>query len=85
MYTDGSKTRQGAVAGFVILSGKDKILQTQNISLTDNASIFQAELIAIQEAAKQLLLHEETTGSYANGDRNGEKNWTVQIVGGILN
>ena len=46
------------------MSGKDKVVQTQSINLSVSASIFQAELIAIQEAAKYLLLHEETEGTY---------------------
>ena len=64
VYTDGSKTSQGAGSGYVILSGKDRVLNTQSINLTGEASIFQAELIAIQEAAKHLYTHEDTHGLY---------------------
>ena len=52
--------KQGAGSGYVILSGKDRELNTQSINLTGEASIFQAELIAIQEAAKHLYTHEDT-------------------------
>ena len=57
MYTDRSKTKQGAGSGYVILSGKDRVQNTQSINLTEEASIFQVELIAIQEAAKHLNTH----------------------------
>ena len=61
VYTDGS---QGAGSGFVILSGKDTVLHTQSINLTEKASIFQAELIAIQEAAIHLYTHEDIQRCY---------------------
>ena len=64
VYTDRSKTNQGAGSRYVILSGKDRVLNTQSINLTGEASIFQAELIAIQEAAKHLYTHEDTQGLY---------------------
>ena len=64
MYTDGSKTKQGAGLGYVILSEKDKVQHTQSINLTGEASIFQAELIAIQEAAKHLQLKKDAGGMY---------------------
>ena len=64
MYTDGSKTKQGAGSGYVILSGKDRVLSTRSINLTGEASIFQAELITIQEAAKHLYTHKDTQGFY---------------------
>ena len=64
VYTDGSKTKQGSGAGYVIMSGKDRVLYTQSINLTENASIFQAELIAIQEAAIYLLNNEDTQGVF---------------------
>ena len=64
MYTDVCETKQGAGSRYVILSGKDRVLNTQSINLTGEASIFQAELIAIQEAAKDLYTHEDTPGLY---------------------
>ena len=64
VYTDGSKTKQGAGSGYVMLKGKGDVLHTQSINLTGDASIFQAELIAIQEAAKHLTVHEDTWGLY---------------------
>ena len=62
VYTDGSKTKQGAGSGYVILSRKDRVLNTRSINLTGEASIFLAELNAIQEAAKQLYTQEDTQG-----------------------
>ena len=64
VYTDGSKTKQGAGSGYVIIGGKDKVIQTQSINPTGEASIFQAELIAIQEAAMYLYNHEQTEDLY---------------------
>ena len=64
VYTDGSKTKQGAGSGYAIMKGKDEVLHTQSINLTGEASIFQAELIAIQEAAKHLQDNEDTQGLY---------------------
>ena len=64
MYTDGSKTKQGAGAGYVILSGKDRVLNTRSLNLSGVASIFQVESIAIQGAAKQLYTQEDTQGLY---------------------
>ena len=64
VFTDGSKTKQGAGSGYIIMEGKNTILQTQSINLTGEASIFQAELIAIQEAARYLRLNEDTQGMY---------------------
>ena len=42
---------QGAGAGYVIIEGKGTVISTESISLGQNGSIIQAELIAIQEAA----------------------------------
>ena len=55
IYTDGSKTSQGTGAGYVILQGRNEVIQTQSVNLTNNASIFQAELIAIEQAAQFTL------------------------------
>ena len=55
VYTDGSKTSLGSGSGFVIIKGKKDILYTESINLPDNATIFQAELIAIREAATYLI------------------------------
>ena len=60
----GVKPRKGAGSGYVILSGKDRVLNTHSINLTGEASIFQAELTSIQEAAKHLYTHEDTRGLY---------------------
>ena len=46
------------------MKGKDNVLRTQSINLTGVALIFQAELIAIQEAAEYLRLNEHTQGLY---------------------
>ena len=64
VYTDASKTKQGVGSGYVILKGKGDVLHTQSINLTGDASIFQAELIAIQEAAKHLTVNEDKWGLY---------------------
>ena len=64
VYSEGSKTKQGDGSGYVILSGKDRVLNTQSINLTGQGSIFQAELIAIKEAAKHLYTHKDTQRLY---------------------
>ena len=64
VYTDGSKTKQGAGAGYVIMQGKGKLIHADSIHLTENATIFQAELIAIKEAATLLTTLQETEGQY---------------------
>ena len=46
------------------MKGQREVLHTQSVNLTRNASIFQAELIAIQEAAKHLITHEDTQLMY---------------------
>ena len=46
----------------IILKGKGDVQHTQSINLAEDASIFQAELIAIQEAAKHLTVSEDTCG-----------------------
>ena len=63
VYTDGRKTNQGAGSGYVILCGKDRVLNTQSINLTGEASIFQAELIAIQEA-ESICVHTRIPRDY---------------------
>ena len=60
VYTDGSKTKQGAGSAYVILKGKGDVLHTQSINFTGDASIFQAELIAVQEA--HLTVNKDTWG-----------------------
>ena len=64
IYTDGSKTKQGAGAGYVVMKGKDTLLHAESINLTGNASIFQAELLAIQAAAVHMLTREDTYNQY---------------------
>ena len=41
VYTDKSKTKQGAGSGYVILRAKTDVLHTQSINLTGEASIFR--------------------------------------------
>ena len=49
IYTDGSKTENGAGAGYVVYY-KRKRIQTESISLPDNTTVFQAEITAIYQA-----------------------------------
>ena len=65
VYMDGSKTKQGAGSGYILLRGKGDVLHAQNINWTEDASIFQVELTqAIQEAAKHLTVNEDYWGLY---------------------
>ena len=70
VYMGGSKTKQGAGSGYVILKGKGDVLHTRSINLTGDASIFQAELIAVQEAAKPLTVNKDTGGYTLGGMLN---------------
>ena len=49
IYTDGSKTNNGVGAGYVVYYKKERI-QTESISLTETATVFQAEVTAIYKA-----------------------------------
>ena len=64
LEANDSKVTHYLCSGYVILKGKGDVLHTQSINLTGDASIFQAELIAIQEAAKHLTVNEDTWGLY---------------------
>ena len=55
LYTDGSKTSHGAGAGYVIIAEKAKVQYTQSLNLPSTATWFQAELIAITQAAEYLF------------------------------
>ena len=46
------------------MKGKETLVHAESINLTDNDSIFQAELIIIIEAAIHLTHYEETMGQY---------------------
>ena len=52
-YTDGSKTDYGTGAGYVIYH-KNEVNNYSSIKLNDNATVFQAEIVAIQYAADYL-------------------------------
>ena len=46
-YTDGSKTADGTGSGICIMEN-DKIIKTRALGLTNNATVFQAEIQAIR-------------------------------------
>ena len=54
IYTDGSKTEEHVGAGFIIYH-KGKASQFDNYRLSPNATVFQAEVVAIREAVKAIL------------------------------
>ena len=54
VYTDGSKTEYGVGSGYVVYN-KGKRLQTHSSKLTDTTTVFQAKILAINEAADYLL------------------------------
>lgn len=54
VYTDGSKTKTGTGAGYVIYLKQEKIKE-DNFPLQTNATIFQAEILAIKKAANFLI------------------------------
>ena len=48
IFTDGSKTGQGTGAGLVIMKGSNTVIYNESIKLNDEATVFQAEAIAIE-------------------------------------
>ena len=57
VFTDGSKSDTGVGAGYVVMKGKHTVIQAESIRLSKDASIFQAEAIAVQQAAAFLYNH----------------------------
>ncbi|MCP4489190.1 MAG: hypothetical protein GY820_18040 [Gammaproteobacteria bacterium] len=61
-YTDGSKTEDGTGGGFIITNNNNThTIAESSFKLPDYCSVYQAELIAITEAAKSLNNHREET------------------------
>jgi ribonuclease HI len=56
IFTDGSKTSYGVGSGFVIYHKKEVIIY-ESIKLPDYATVFQAEVLAVREAAKFIRVH----------------------------
>ena len=56
IYTDGSKTNSGVVAGFVIYH-KNRRLHTESIHQPDSSTVFQAKIETISHACKFALAH----------------------------
>ena len=48
MYTDGSKMGQKTGYGAALLDDSDSIIDTVNGKLSDNATVFQAECVAME-------------------------------------
>ena len=51
-------------AGFIIMRGKQQVVTTESISLNKEATVFQAEAVAIEKAAKFLIDQSETQDKY---------------------
>ena len=64
VFTDGSKTKHGVGAGFIVMRGKQQVVTTESISLNKEATVFQAEAVAIEKAAKFLIDHPEIRDKY---------------------
>ena len=54
VFTDGSKTEHGTGSGFVIYRDRVEI-GARSFKLPDHASVYQAELVALEEASKEIL------------------------------
>ena len=54
VYTDGSKTEYGVGSGYVVYN-KGHRIQIHSSKLTDTTTVFQAEIMVINEAAEYLL------------------------------
>ncbi|MCP3680959.1 MAG: hypothetical protein GY782_12170, partial [Gammaproteobacteria bacterium] len=64
-YTDGSKTEDGTGGGFIITNNNNThTIAESSFKLPDYCSVYQAELIAITEAAKSLNNHREETVTF---------------------
>ena len=59
VYTDGSKTKTGTGAGFVIYD-KQKLVHKDYFPLAPTATVYQAEVIAIGKAAKFITKFKKT-------------------------
>ena len=57
-YTDGSRTENGSGAGYVIYY-KNKPVAHASIKLNDEATVFQAEIIALKKAAEYIRMNME--------------------------
>ena len=64
VFTDGSKTKLGVGAGFIIMRGRQQVITTESISLNKEATVFQAEAVAIEKAVRFLINHSETRDKY---------------------
>ena len=56
IFTDGSKTEDGVGSGFVVYCKAER-LHVESISLPDNTTVFQAEIIAIYKAMLFMIRH----------------------------
>ena len=54
VYTDGSKVKNGTGSGFVVYHNKTRI-HTESISLPKYTTVFQAEILAINQACQYML------------------------------
>ena len=63
IYTDGSKHSKGTGAGMVIYQF-NQIIHEDYYPLAPGISIFQAELIAIANAAKFIIKHKTLNAKY---------------------
>ena len=43
VFTDGSKTKHGVGAGYIVMRGKQQVITTESISLNEEATVFQAK------------------------------------------
>ena len=64
IFTDGSLTSQGTGAGLVIMKGKNKVSYTESLKLNNEATVFQAEAIAIEVAARRMSVIHKPKDKY---------------------
>ena len=72
VYTDGSKTEEGVGSGYAIYRGSKKI-HVCSIPLSENNSVFQAEMNALLEAGKKILTRNEQNKVYKMFQRQPSK------------
>lgn len=61
IYTDGSVAKNSVGASYIIMDQMESIIAMEKIKLPDYANIYEAELIAILEALKRILLYNDNT------------------------
>jgi hypothetical protein len=61
MYTDGSKSANGTGAGVIVVRKSENVYEPYRLKLNKIASVFSAELVAIEAAVNSLKKNKDTS------------------------